>query len=488
MENVFLTIKDEDFDRLQELEYFKNRPFKLGTAEEVLGLSGAVAKKLNKAYFSGGKNMSDELIKADNEPLEQESLLLLLKDILDISFIHDKYVPTGEGKNKDGELVSRTWLPKDISPEQAKMLFRNLDKIESFYIKARVAHVLFESKKISGKDNFTVAKVALEAYFNSANYILFNRDGFEVPFFYASQQLRIAATIMLSLRQKANILFDKLMEFFKREEFFKEDKNCILITSLGEIILGIESLPEDKINLALEEYVKIFKILNPEDFPVVNKENICDIGIELSKKAKNLDYERFFKKQKGDAHCSMAELFRRDPFNRAYHIKNAILAYKGVPEKGKIEQLSKELQENKVLVQTSMKPILSVQLNLEPVRQLFEKELSGLKFEKCLSKFVNLCIDCLYENYDCIIKQRTEYPLLNSLKSQYFNNGRRVYNAKPEENVVFSSLNVLFCDVALLTKEGLKIIKKEHSFSHDTLLKFVKNSSFVPREHCVFFR
>lgn len=488
MKNVPLTIEDKDFDRLQELGYFKNRPFELHPEfEEILGLSEVDAKKLNKAYWSGDKNTSDEISKADNERLEQESLLLLLEDMLDITFNFDerKYVPKMSGV-RDGEFC-RTFLPEDITPEQAEILFRNLEKIESFYIKAKVADVLFESKKISDKDNLTVAEMAIEAYFNSANYILYNMVGFQRPFDIASNQLGRAAALMLSLKRNEN-LFDKLMEFFKREEFFKEDKDCILITSLGEIILGIKDLPKDKINLALEEYVKIFKILNPEDFLVLNKESIWDIGIRLSKKAKNLDYERFFKKQKGDAHCSAAERFQCDSYNRADHIKNAILAYKGVPEmKGKIEELSRELQENKGQIQNALASCEFGRLNLEPMRQLFEKELSGLKFEECLSKLVNLCIDGLYKNYYCIIKPEPKYPLISFFKAEYSNSGRSVYNAKPGECVVFFKLDVLFTTIALLIKNGLMIINKEHSFSHDTLLEFVKNSSFIPHKHKIIF-
>jgi hypothetical protein len=67
MENT-VPPEDKDFVRLQELEYFKNRPFKLPIlkSEEVLGLP-----------------------EANEEKLKQESCyktLLLLKDILDIPF------------------------------------------------------------------------------------------------------------------------------------------------------------------------------------------------------------------------------------------------------------------------------------------------------------------------------------------------------------------------------------------------------------------
>jgi hypothetical protein len=332
MENLY-SIEDKDFVRLQELGYLKNRPFKFPTPEEVFGL-----------------------LEADEEKLKQESCyktLSLLKDMLRISFRYDKgkYVTVPFMSCViDGEFHS-TLLPKNITPEQAEILFRNLERIESFYIKAKVADILFVSKKICDKDKLTAAEIAIEAYFNSVDYFLhkiINRK-----YLNASTHLERAATITLSLGKREEILFNKLeeilfnklMEFFKREEFFKEDKSCVLITSLGKIICRIKNLSADKISLALEEYVKIFKISNPADTLLVTGRgrNIWDIGVKLSKKAKNLNYERYFNKQKGDAHCGMAECFCKNPYKRGYHIKNAIRYYRNVPEmKDKREQLKNE--------------------------------------------------------------------------------------------------------------------------------------------------
>lgn len=470
MENTATVIEDKDFVRLEELGCFKNRPFKFPRSKEVLGLDELTEKKL-----------------------KQESCyktLSLLKDILDVYFSADKgdYVPTSSDKDAEGKFVRRTWLPEDMTPEQAEILFRNLDKIESFYIKAKVADILFEFKKthkIHDRDRLTVAEEAIKAYFDSANYILYNGSDFQYSFRYAADQLKRAAQITLSLGKSIDSLFDKLMEFFKREEFFKEDKNCILITSLGEIICGIKNLPEDKIDLALKEYVKIFKIRNPED--------TWATGVKLSKKAKNLNYERYFNKQKGDAHCGMAERFRSSPYHRGEYIKKAILAYRDIPEmKDKIEQLNKEKElvkgEVEKQIQTNTKVLYSEELNSkELIEELLEKELSGLKFEECLSKLVTLCIDCLYENYDYIIKTKSESPLFNNIGAKHYNNGKSVYNANSKEKNIFLNLHILFNVVAFLIKAGLKIINKEHSFSYDTLLNLVKDSSFVPSGHCVFF-
>jgi hypothetical protein len=435
-------VEDKDFVRLQELGYLKNRPFKILIPEKVFGLS-----------------------KADEEKLKQESCyetLSLLKDILDISF--------------------STLLPEDITPEQAKILFRNLERIESFYIKAKVADILFASKKICGRDNLTVAEEAIKAYFDSANYILHK---FEYSYLYASKQLERAATITLSLGKSEDILFNKLMEFFK------EGKSCILIISLGEIICGIKNLSVDKINLALEEYVKIFKICNPKDTLLISGSDIWATGIKLSKKAKNLNLEHYFNKQKGDAHCGMAERFRPSPFLRIDHIKRAILCFRGVPEmKDKIEQLNKELvvsEEVEKQVQSNTGVRYCVGLNLKEPIELLEKELSVLKFEECLSKLANLCIDCLYENYDCITKTKSESPLFNRLGAKYYNDGKLVYNANSEEKNEFLNLNVLFRLIAILINEGLKIINKEHSFSPNTLFDLVKDSPFIPRDRFDFF-
>jgi hypothetical protein len=86
-----------------------------------------------------------------------------------------------------------------------------LERIESFYITAKVADILFVPKKIRGRDNLTVAEIAIEAYFNSACYILHNRyDLFKYPFLYAFKQLARAATITLSLNEKKR--------FYLREE------------------------------------------------------------------------------------------------------------------------------------------------------------------------------------------------------------------------------------------------------------------------------
>jgi hypothetical protein len=155
--------------------------------------------------------------------------------------------------------------------------------------------------------------------------------------------------------------------------------------------------------------------------------------------------------------------------------------------KDKIKQLNKELVEVEKQIQSNTEVLCFVELSLKEPVELLEKELSGLKFEECLSKLVTLCIDCLYENYDCIIKTKPESPLFNHLGAEFYNNGKIVYNANPEEKNVFLNLDVLFRTIAFLIKVGLKIINKEHSFSYDNLLNLVKDSSFVPSGHCVFF-
>jgi hypothetical protein len=474
MENDITEIEDKDFVRLQELGCFKNRPFRFPTPKEVFGL----------------------LEEVEEEKLKQESCyktFSLLKDILDIPYIYAK----GKGESR------RTLLPKDISREQAEILFRNLEKIESLYIKAKIADVLFVSKKLNNnnnRDNFSVAEIAIEAYFNSADYMLCNTgwSKYSFRFRFVSEQVKRASSIMLSLK-KRDSLFDKLMGFFKREEFFKEDKSCILITSLGQIICGIKNLSAEKINLALEEYVKIFKIRNPEDtlLGAGTETNIWTTGVKLSKKAKNLNYERYFNKQKGDAHCTMAERFRDSPPHRVNHIKKAILCFREAPEmKDKIEQLEKEprhahheCKEQQTAMVSSGFPIPELDLT-EPIEELLEKELSGLKFEECLSKLANLCIDCLYENYDCVKETKPKSRLLATKlldRVRYSIGGKVTYNAESGEGIVFYNLDVLFYTIAPLIKAGLEIINKEHSSSSDILSALIKKSCFIPPHHFDFF-
>jgi hypothetical protein len=48
----------------------------------------------------------------------------------------------------DGEFHRTLLLPGDIAHEQSEILFRNLKKIELFYIKVKVSDIFFEFKEI----------------------------------------------------------------------------------------------------------------------------------------------------------------------------------------------------------------------------------------------------------------------------------------------------------------------------------------------------
>ncbi|MDR3306911.1 MAG: hypothetical protein LBS61_04505 [Endomicrobium sp.] len=470
MENTAPTIEDKDFAKLQELGCFKNRPFY--SSSEALGL----------------KEVSEEKLK--QEPCYKT--LLFIKDMLDIALNkptkQNSFDPMSALKSEEGVTLERTLMPEDITPEQAGILFRNLERIESFYIKAIIVDVLWVSRKLKGKENRIVAEVAAEAYFNLVNYMPKPRG--KLIDSHRHIHLTRYTTIMLSLKQDEK-LFDKLMGLFERKEFFKIEKNGRFIVSLGNSINRIKKISPDKIKLALEKYVEIYKISNPHCSSVWDESNIWSTGVNLSNKAKNLDYESYFKEQIGNAWCDMAKLFKGNPSNGTEYLKEAILAYKNIPnKKDKVEKLKQELAEVEKKIPSNANLRIYVELKLKEPMELMAAELSGLKFEECLSKLITLCIDCLYETYDYIMKTKPESPFVNVIldkRTSYTDNGKTIHNAKPEKAVVFHNLDVLLSIIRVLIKKGLEIINKEHSFSKEEILNLIKKSSFIPDNHHKYF-
>jgi hypothetical protein len=110
----------------------------------------------------------------------------------------------------------RSPLPSDLSVEQAQILYRNLDKVESYYLKAKIADVLWESMRL-GKYGMEAAKIAAKAYFDSVDYVFESKD--KGGFKYVGRFLARASVIMAEIGQYDEC-FDKLMKFFERKELF----------------------------------------------------------------------------------------------------------------------------------------------------------------------------------------------------------------------------------------------------------------------------
>ncbi|MDR3195354.1 MAG: hypothetical protein LBT58_00945, partial [Endomicrobium sp.] len=247
MENTAPGIEDKDFAKLQELGCFKNRPF---LSSEALGLKEIGEEKLKKeSCYKTLLFIKDILDIALNKPTEQNPFdptygRYYLSAKLNKPTKKNPFDPMNAAKNPKGVTLERTLLPEDITPDQAEILFRNLEIVESFYIKARIADVLWVSRKLKCKNNRRiVAEKAAEAYFNLVNYM--------PPYgtlIYSRRYVHLIryTTIMLSLEQDEK-LFGKLMDLFERKEFFKIDKNGRFIIYLGKSICRIKEVSQDKI-------------------------------------------------------------------------------------------------------------------------------------------------------------------------------------------------------------------------------------------------
>ncbi|MDR3306382.1 MAG: hypothetical protein LBS61_01720 [Endomicrobium sp.] len=507
-----LKMEDKDFDTLRKLGCFKNRPFYLSF--EALGLKG----------------LSDEKLKQESESCKNT-----------LSFIKDMLV-----------------MPEDITPEQAEMLFKNLNKIESFYIKAKIADVLWESNKLGGKNKEKAAEIAIKSYADFIDYVLqycVNCENYKTIYLYSSSEtdevlrrhnefpdkhptlsfvkdyqiienyddrlcakfvknaalaLKRSANIILSLRGKEEV-FKYLMEFFNKPEFFENDREYSLLSTLGNSLCCLRKMKKSQklFELALDKYKNKYKKLATNistSYKLVHmyEAKIYDIGIELAERAKIENEVKFFRDEKNrvliliiqdeSIPMSMKILLNGD-------LLNSLSKTKDMPNgKEIVEKYKRNLLITRRAASSSEPSVISkVELNFEKFFEVLGRELQGQNFEIFLSKFVNLCIDCLLDSYSFIIAEKyKEAPLFSRIQHKHLDDvGKCSFIAKGykenENNEIDSPIcfNIDMCtkQLYIVIEYGLKEIKKYDCLSNINthMLQMLQKSSVIPKKSVEIF-
>jgi len=487
-----MKIKDKDFDTLNKLGILKNRPFIFPSAYAILGIENDAEHSQNPYWGT----------------------LFFLSEILGMVLNYEVY---SASKNPFGPRNSSSYGSsfslEDITPEQAEILYRNLDKIESLFLKARIADVLWVSKRLGRDRNKDVVDKAIEFYFGSTDYIIDNcSSGFMHPFSLATNQLKRAATLVLSIHGDAYLIFNRLLKYVDNPIIFEKAANHTtqqlvylidgLFTSLKRCHVGLEQK-----KIALEKFKEKLKLvenkaINPEDWQ--NLEELYDLGIELSKESKDESIKKYFHNLKSENYVKLSNVLI---FNKREYIKKAISNYETAGENSKAQELKKELIKIKEINKDNLVITESISVEISnSISENIKKNISGLTFEECISKWL-----MFFENFpdsnDLRDQLLEEFSKDNSVSVMDFisskhcdRSDRTIYIEKGIKNsddielrvnkkiyeIFESSMNVC---TEIFIKQPLELINKEHSFSWKDILKIIVTSSFVPEcSHEIFAR
>jgi hypothetical protein len=500
-------MNDKDFETLQELGCFKQHPLNSNLSCNVAG-----SKQLKQEPYYETLMIIEGILDIGFDPSNKEKPFCPQsscswassapaeneKRIWEEVRQHPSWEPGCNYADIDGSYMLRSPLPKDLSAQQAQILYRNLDKVESYYLKAKIADVLWESMRL-GKYGIEVAKIVAETYFNSVYYAFESKDkdGFKHAVWFL-----VRASVIMAKIEQYDECFDKLMKFFERKELFEGDEGCDLLKAIGNSALKLNNLSSENRESIATKYKEIFENIKPAFHYVLDESNVWSIGAELSKKAKMPEYKDHFNMEKAKAHLEAAKMaykFSGPDYNalsnRQYHLKEAIRSLRNIEKKDEsikemIELARTKLVETEKQIPNSTRTTVEWRAAPKEYHELLQKEFSGLNFEKCLSKFVNLYNDALITNYEYVKYYKPGNPLLAALSEkghiqEVDGNGKVVSNSNGDSiwlDALWQSLN------GSLIKPILEIIKNEHLlFSEEAIHNLIKGSSFIPEGHYEIF-
>ncbi|GMO52356.1 MAG: hypothetical protein Ta2C_02760 [Candidatus Endomicrobiellum trichonymphae] len=221
-------------------------------------------------------------------------------------------------------------IPEDISKEQAEELFRNLNKIESPYVKSRIADILWHIKKLD-KNNIEAAKIAIKSYYKSVKYFVNNCKISEFFLKFAIGQLERLAIIILSLKDilKRDHIYNKLLEYLDNIA------NIEFISAAFGIFLRLK-LSKEETKVVIEKLENLIKLLG-DKIDGFSLRKLYSTGAEIAKKSGELDKMRSFKIIEADSFVEEADKINiRGWIIKSGFLKKAILLYQSIPSK-KIE-------------------------------------------------------------------------------------------------------------------------------------------------------
>jgi hypothetical protein len=231
-------------------------------------------------------------------------------------------------------------IPEDISKEQAEGLFRNLNKIESPYIKSRIADILWYIKKLSKNNNIEAAKIAIEFYYKSVEYFVNNCKTSEFFLKFAIGQLRRLAIIILSLKDipERDHIYNKLLEYLDNITDIE------FISGAFGIFLRLK-LNKEETKVVIEKLENLIELLIRDKIDSFSLRDLYSVGAEIAKKSGELDKMHNFKILGAESFVEEADKIKGWTIKSNF-LKEAILLYQGIPnKKNRIEELKKKLAE-----------------------------------------------------------------------------------------------------------------------------------------------
>ena len=466
-----LVVNDNHFDEIAKKGFFKIRDFKLNTPEQLLGI---------------------EDIKGEEKEPYWESIRFITL----LLYIHQRHA---DKKKPFGPMIEegnrRTIIPSDITKEQAEGLFRNISKIESPIIKSKLADILWECRQL-GKDNITAAKIAIQAYNESVDYLLNNYTKGEFYFLYSWEILERLSVLVQFIKdeQERNNLYKKLLSYLSNTAILQQGKNSGLFVTVFRIL--------SEINLNTSEVLEVITALNnflqehSSKIPLHSLRSICESGIIIARKKQDKDLVNSLSSQKAETYVAEANA-RKDVMGKVSFLRDAIIAYNGIPDKeGRIESLKQELASIRPNIQNEM---ANIELKPIDVRQDVENMsnfIGGVSLEESIIRWLSY-FD-VFPTYEYIVNNAKNEPV--SFAEQLFpisfldEDGNVTYqtsNDTAEEKIEGRILKnfrlYISFDVQIYVRNGIILLYNEHSFTLEDIQNIISNSPFIPKQNILIF-
>lgn len=466
-----IKITDEDFDKIATKGYLKTRPFNLNVAKEILAIK-------------------------DEQEESKESYWTTLKFLSMLLDVHQNHA------NKDtpfGPIVvfgeNRTLIPSDITSEQAQVLFKNIGKIEAPYIKAKIADILWVSKKLD-KNNIKAAEVAIGAYQESVNLFISRHSEYEFAFLHAWQDLNRLSVLIQSIK-KQNVrddFYQQLLGYFANSTIFANNKNKVFFVVVCEILLNYNLTPDEA-----KEVINIIKDFLNKDLkgmPLYSLRKIYDVAIGLSRKIKSNEDLYYFGEIKAESYVLESE-HRSDPIGKAHFLRDAIIAYNGIPNKEKrIGTLKNQLSSVRPDIRKNMVEIDIGPIDVKEEVKKMSEDISGVTLEEAIIRWLSY-FD-LFPTYEQQLEEARKNVgkyLFDIFSVEAHDEDGNVIYKNPNNTEEERFENILLRNLQHITNfygqvfviNGITSLSREHCISYEKILEIIKDSPFIPLGHYKIF-
>lgn len=440
---------------------------------------------------------------------ERKDVLRVISNFCSMYMKDDNDEPFGPMFTING---TRSFLPEDVSKDLADIIYKNIDKVKSIAIKARLCDTLWLIKLFDNKTNIACAKIAVSSY-----YFLIDQFILERNLYAATMYLNRLYHLILKMpgTPEREILFENLLKYADVDYDYSIDSSNLYWHSILNKISGFQITDKTKITKYYRKTLDIIKVLLKQDFYIFpddafyGSEKLQELAAHFPEDMNFIWIRKFYdiaitfakildETNVNDLLISKAKTFEYEAQLRpqmnmfAHWLKEAIYIYRILPNrKADINRLTSVIEHDTISMPYAT---FSHSVDVTEFVKTAQENVTGKELKDAIFSLVAL-FGMFFGNSlnkekarERAINIQKKSPLLGLFTQVSVDEHGHIIATtdKEEELLNLNMMRNLWIENEISyigIREAVNIINMEHHYEYKDILQLMANTSFVPDRH-----